>query len=124
MSYGSNYDTIPGLVASASLAAKQFHLVKLSTTSGQVKVAAAATDAIIGVLQNNPAAGEEAEVAYQGIAKCIAGGAVTKGLPVTSNSTGRAANTTTGNNRLVGMALETTTTDGDIFPCLLSLSNH
>ena len=59
VSYGGKYWSLPGQVCGAtSLAAKQYHAVQLESTAGQVKVGATpASDAIVGILQNDPAAG-------------------------------------------------------------------
>lgn len=73
--FGS-YSTFFGLKAnSTGLASKQFTWVKLASTAGQVVSAAAlnSTTALtlgpVGVLMNAPAGNEEAEVAWDGIAK-------------------------------------------------------
>lgn len=73
MATGSEYWTIPGLRARAAMTTYQYRVVRASTTAGYVELATAASDPILGVLQNDPAAGEVALVAYMGICKCIAG---------------------------------------------------
>ena len=60
--------TIPGLVAGASLTAKQYYFVKLSAAN-TVIVCSATTDVPIGVLQNAPASGAAATVCVQGVTK-------------------------------------------------------
>ena len=57
--------------ALADLSAKQYYLVKISTT-GQVDVCAATTDKPVGILQNKPEAGEAATVRIFGRSKCNA----------------------------------------------------
>lgn len=58
-----------GLVCgAASLATKQFHAVKLAA-DGTVVVCAAVTDKPIGILQNAPTVGQEAEVCVFGQTK-------------------------------------------------------
>ena len=53
---------LTGLVASADLSAKQFYAVKLASTDGQVSVCSSTLDVAIGILQNDPASGQEADV--------------------------------------------------------------
>ena len=116
------YETIPGLVATGDLSSSQYLVVKASSTAGAVKVAAtAATDAILGVLQNDPASGEAAEVAFSGICKVKAAASVTFGAPVTFNSTGQVKITTTDGDRIVGIALEASDTAGDIIRLVLGI---
>ena len=121
-SYGGKYWSIPGIVASAtSLATKQYYVVQLTTTAGQVKLASTpASDKICGILQNNPAAGEVAEVAFSGICKGSAEGAISRGDFLTTNSTGQLQTTTTDKDEVVGLALEAATTQNDVIPVLLT----
>jgi hypothetical protein len=116
--------TLPGFVASATLAAAQFKIVKLASTAGQVKLAAAATDPIVGVLNNNPGAAEAAEIQYTGVAKVLAETSVGIGDLVAASSTGRAKTTTTGNDKVLGRALDASGQAGDLIRVLLSLSNY
>lgn len=92
MSFKSNEAVLPGLQAVASLTSNQFYWVKMSSTAGKVKVVNATTDEPIGILQNAPAAGVEAEVQYQGVAKVIAGTSAgwNEGVRVGWNTTGKA----------------------------------
>ena len=70
--YGE-YQTIPGLIAnSTGLAAKQYYVVQLESTGGIVKLSTSGTSKTIGALQNDPAAGEAAEVAWSGVFKVAA----------------------------------------------------
>jgi len=113
MAVTANLITLPGLVAGADLSAAQYLFVKFASTAGQVKAAAATTDAAFGVLQNDPKSGEEAEVAIGGLAKVVAGTSVgwTAGGAVGWNTTGQA----------VPIAFDSTTDNtliGGIFPLL------
>lgn len=63
--------------AGADLSTKQYHFVKLS--SGTAVLCTAATDLPIGVLQNKPVAGREAEWIALGPSPVIADGALTEG---------------------------------------------
>lgn len=97
--------TLPGVVAGADLSAWQYKPVKFASTAGQVIKATATTDAIIGILQNDPASGEAADVAIAGVSKAITGTSVLAiGAAWTANSTGVLA-TTSDNTRIGGFNL-------------------
>jgi hypothetical protein len=107
-------------VSTGDLSAAEFVIVKISTTVDQnVVIAAAATDPIIGVLQNKPKAGEPAVVRWGGSTKVIAGGTITAGDCVTSDGSGHAITTTTTGNVILGRALQSAVS-GDIFEVALS----
>jgi hypothetical protein len=115
------YWSIPGLKATATLASYQYYIVKAETTAGGVKVATtAATDAVLGVLQNDPAAGEAADVAFAGIAKVLCEASTTYGSQLTVSTTGRAKTSTTDGDRCIGIALEAYSTAGGIIRVLLA----
>lgn len=120
----ANYITLPGLTASATLAAKQYYCVKMASTAKQVIVGAAATDRVIGIVQNDPAAGEEALVAIAGACKAAAETSVSVGDYVASSSTGRVKTTTTGNDDVIGLALEASSAAGDIITIVLRGFNY
>src|SRR3990167_6640890 len=84
------YTTIPGLVAGASLAAKQYTPVLLSSTAARTVLSCTTTTrTCIGIVMNDPASGEEAEVAVLGVVKAVAGtSTITRGLKLSANSTG------------------------------------
>lgn len=105
--------------AAADLSAKQYFIVKLDS-NGKVALAAAATDAFIGVLQNKPKSGENAEVRLinaEGTLKVKLGGTVSKDGLVTANSSGKGVATTTVGDFLLGRAMEAGV-DGDIIEVL------
>lgn len=94
-----------GYVATAAL--REGVLVKIS--SGEVVVATAATDKIIGVTTNACEAGETVDVrlvSAQGTSKVRCGAAVAVGNFLTSDADGEAINTVTASDRVVGQALE------------------
>lgn len=102
------------VTGATTLAAKQYYLVK-QHTDGTAILAAAATDAIVGVLQNKPAVGEAALVRYYGTTKVVAGGTIAVGAFVTANASGQAIATTTAGDVVVGMYLGTASAaSGDI----------
>lgn len=57
------------LKAGADLSERQFHVVRLDTTADQVLLSTGASTGNIGVLQNSPCSGQEAEVAVIGPTK-------------------------------------------------------
>lgn len=82
-------------------------IVKLA--SGQVVVATAATDKIIGVTVGSVAAGGTANIKLRsgaGTIKVKAGGTVAVGDRLTTNGSGLAIATTTAGNEIIGQALE------------------
>jgi hypothetical protein len=86
---------IPGLKLSLRAAAdlsaptNQFKFVKLDA-NGDVIAIAAITDIPIGVLQNTPALGQEAEVMGDGITKLQADAALTPGAVIGTSADGQA----------------------------------
>lgn len=114
---------IHGLVAAADLSAKQYHVVALASTSKQVKTAAAATGAVIGILQNDPLSGEAASVVGAGMTKAVSGAAISAGDLVTANSTGQCIATTTANNKVVGKAITAAAGTAVLFEVFVTLSN-
>ena len=119
MATGGHYFTIPGLIANGtSLAAKQYYIVQHASTAGQCKLATSATSKILGVLQNDPAAGEACEVAaVGGIFKVMCEASVSLGDRLTASSTGRAKTSSTSGNVLIGQALEAYSTAAGIIMC-------
>jgi hypothetical protein len=83
----SNYSVKATLVAGADLSAKQYNFVKLNS-SGQAVACAAATDLPIGILQNAPTSGQEAEVLIAGGSKLVLGGTVAAAGVVGVSATG------------------------------------
>lgn len=111
--------TIPGMTAVSSLASYQYYLVQLASTAGQVKLSTSATSKTVGVLLNDPGAGEAAEVAFVGIVKAAAETSVAIGDALTASSTGRVKTTTTDGNWVIGRALEASSAAGDIIRIML-----
>lgn len=96
------------LEAGQDLSTQQFRFVTLAS-DGQVDPTGDGLYAT-GVLQNAPAAaGHAASVAISGITKVVCGGNITRGNPVSSDSTGRAVAVGTG-DVVLGQALETGST--------------
>lgn len=106
------------LQAAADLSAKQYHFVRLSAAQKCNQASEAANSATVGVLQNKPKVDEFATVGFFGKSKIVAGGAVTAGDILTTNSSGRAAVVTSG-QMAAGRSLDTAGADGDIITALL-----
>lgn len=97
--------------AGANLSAKQYFIVKPDSTEGQVVLASAATDKILGTLDNKPLSGENAIVSMRhggGTHKVKLGGTVNAvGLYLTADSAGKAVATTSAGNQVFGLSIET-----------------
>ncbi len=116
-------------VAAADLSAKQFHFVEL-VGADQVNACNAATDIPVGILQNDPRAGEAATVwSSYGVSKVVADGsgtAITRGNWLGTNNVGRAVKKTTNNDFVYGLALDDCSVNGYvirilIMPCFLGV---
>jgi hypothetical protein len=95
------------LVAAADLSAKQYYFVKLDS-DGKAALCSGATDKPIGILQNAPTAGVEAEVVIVGGSKVVAGGTLDEGNSVGTDANGKAvayAQGTDTTKYVVGQAL-------------------
>lgn len=101
--------------AAGDLSLQQYKLVELDG-NGRVAVANAATDNVLGVLLNNPAAlGRAAEVGMLtgGKLKAFAGAAVAIGAVLSIDATGRLV-TGVATNRRVGLALTASSAAGQM----------
>ena len=91
----------------------QFCLVKIDgSNAGQIVLASAATDKIIGVCMNAPKAKDIADVyLFNASGTCKAyvgsGGGITAGDALTSDANGQLLTTTTSGNIVIGQALFT-----------------
>lgn len=119
--------------AAADLSAKQYHAVKIDS-AGKIALCTAAGEFAAGILQNDPTAGQAAEVAAFGVCKAKAGGNITAGnkvkvaadaeviaatntLTVDTSNTGSAADAVLG-AYMLGTALSSAA-DGEIFEVLI-----
>ena len=121
----SNYSVKVTLVAAADLSSKQYTFVKLDS-SGQAAAASGATDIPIGVLQNAPTAGQEAEVLVVGGTKIVAGAAIGEGALVGTSSAGKAVALVAGTDTtkyVVGTLLTESAADGNIVTAVINCAN-
>ena len=118
------YLSIPGMLAGASFASAQWKVAKFASTAGEVVIADHPDDMMnCGLMQNDPADGESADVAYSGIAYGICEStAITFGNPVSSNTTGELQITPNDEAIVIGHALETSSAVGDVIKVLVNLS--
>ena len=95
-------------------------IVKYDSTDDTVVVSTADTDAQLGVMDQATAAasGDRVDIMIMGIANTLAGGTITRGAFVQTDSAG-AAITSDGTSRIIGMALVSAVV-GDLFPVLLT----
>lgn len=106
-------------VASANLSAEQYRMIAIANQAGRTQAQRAVVgDRVVGVLQNNPVAGDVATIAVGGVTKCVAGGTITAGQSVTTDAAGRATATLTATDYRVGVAQESAVV-GQIFALLL-----
>jgi len=120
----SNYSVKVTLVAAADLSALQYTFVKLD--SAGKAAAAAATDIPIGVLQNAPTSGQEAEVLIVGGTKIVAGAAISEGALVGTSSTGKAVALVAGTDTtkyVVGTLLTESGASGDVVTAVINCAN-
>lgn len=95
------------LVAAADLSTKQYYFVKLDS-NGKAALCNGATDKPIGILQNAPTSGTEAEVVVAGGSKVIAGGTLDEGNSIGTDGNGKAVALTQGTDTtkyIVGQVL-------------------
>jgi len=121
----SNYSVKVTLVAAADLSALQYTFVKLNA-SGQAAACSSATDIPIGVLQNAPTSGQEAEVLVVGGTKIVAGAAIGEGALVGTSSAGKAVALVAGTDTtkfVVGTLLTESAADGNIVTAVINCAN-
>jgi hypothetical protein len=106
---GYNVKELSTFKANIDLSALQFRIMKGVNMSGELGIttATAATDELLGVLQDKPIANDFCGVATRargGRCQVIAGGTVTAGDKLTTDATGRAITTVTATNKVLGIA--------------------
>jgi len=121
----SNYSVKVSLVAGADLSTKQYTFVKINS-SGEAVAAAAATDIPVGVLQNAPTSGQEAEVLVVGGTKIVAGAAIADGAQIGTSSAGKAVALVAGTDTtkyVAGTILTESAADGNIVTAVINCAN-
>ncbi len=101
----------------AAAAIGKYRIAKFDA-EGQVSAATAATDEAVGVTTDIPAApGERCDIVHNGEGFVTAGGAIGAGKCIVAGADGKAVQVAPAAGstvRLIGMALESATADGDI----------
>ena len=120
----SNYSVKVTLVAAADLSAKQYHFVKLDNT-GKAAAVTAITDIPVGVLQNAPTAGQEAEVLVSGGTKLVAGELLALPAFLSTTNAGRADKiaVTDTTQYVVAQALTASGADGEVITAVVNCAN-
>ena len=94
-------------------------IVKFGAADGEVLLAAAPADLVVGITQETaPVLGERVDVTLSGSEQVEAGAAIPRGSRVTTDATGRAV-VAAGGNLIVGIALESATAAGERIRVLL-----
>ena len=112
--------------AAVNLKDEQYHLMRSTTwqTNAPALVdiasnaAATAVLGVWGVLMNNPDSGQAATVAWQGEVKVVAGAAITAGVLITNDSSGRAVAAVSG-DLVIGRAWEAAGAGGETIRALI-----
>ena len=104
------------------------YIVRISSTAGEMILPTGVADPIAGVVDADVAAGDPGEVQYQGMAYCVASGAIACGarVGVDNANPGKVrafASDPTTAATIVGDALSAAATDGDIFLVMLKIQN-
>jgi hypothetical protein len=100
-----------------------YTIVKPGASNDKVVPAAAASDALIGVVSIDVKSGYRVDVIQNGVAFVKSGGTIAEGDPITSNASGQAVKAAPAagtNNRIIGIAM-TDAVSGDVFPAFLSV---
>jgi len=118
MAFDRHDTMLPGLKAAVSLITKQFYCMEISA-AGTVNLCDAATDKVVGILQNKPGADEACELPLSGIVKGIAAGVIAVGAWVGTDAAGKLVAKTTDKDYVYGQALEAAGADGDIIAVLI-----
>lgn len=119
----SNYAVKITRVAGADLSAAQYKFVE-QDASGNVTVCNNAGDLPIGVLQNAPTSGQEAEILVVGGTKVVAGGAVTNASIIGTDANGKAVAKDTSTDFRVGRIIDATgAADGVTVTAIINCAN-
>jgi hypothetical protein len=121
----SNYSVKVTLVAGADLSALQYTFVKINS-SGLAVACYSSTDIPIGVLQNAPISGQEAEVLIVGGTKIVAGAAIGEGAQIGTGTTGKAVALVAGTDStkyVVGTLITESAADGNIVTAVINGAN-
>lgn len=106
----------------ASLATKQFYMVK-QHTDGTVIVPTAITDPCVGVLQNTPAVGEAALICYSGMTKLNSNAALSIG-DIVGTATDGQAQAVAATNKAYGLITKASGAAGELAEALVDFATQ
>lgn len=118
----NNYSLKITLVAGADLSTHQYKFVEIGA-GGVVTLCNAATDVPIGVLQNAPISGQEAEIVVAGGTKIVSSANIAVGALIGTNNAGKADAKTPGvdtTEYVVGQVILTAAADGEILTAVVN----
>ncbi|MEM9772884.1 MAG: capsid cement protein [Cyanobacteria bacterium P01_D01_bin.73] len=107
----SNHELVKAFAASGVVPEQT--LVKAGAEDDFVVPATADTDIVLGVAGDLDVTDDTCDVVLSGIARVVAGGAISFGAQVTAGAGGKAVAASAG-NRIAGIAMESATADGDV----------
>lgn len=107
-------------VAAATFASSQYLAAKLNSTEGQAAVCSAASDTVLGIIQDDVASGQASLIRVTGITKWVASAAISIGAVVGTTAAGKAVTKSANNDKIAGIALSAAAADGDIISVLLT----
>jgi hypothetical protein len=107
------------LIAGDDLSDKMYYFVKLDGDGNAVL--SGSNDVVIGVLDGKPKTGERTAVNILGTSQVVAGGEIPVGSKVISDANGKAVAlpTDAGTYNVVGIALQSAGSDGEIIEILI-----
>jgi len=111
-------------MAAEDLSSYQYHFVCIDT-DGKIALMNTVADVPVGVLQNAPAAGEEATVRHLGISKVVANGALNEGAHIKAefvsvSDCGKAAANTTDSTVSLGRCVGASGAEDDLCSVFLT----
>lgn len=118
----NNYSLKITLVAGADLSTHQYKFVEIGA-GGLVTLCNAATDKPIGVLQNAPLSGQEAEIVVNGGTKVVSSANIAVGALIGTDNAGKADAKTPGTDTtefVVGTVILTAAADGEILTAVVA----
>mgnify|MGYP001573154105 CR=1 FL=1 len=107
-----------GFRASVDMRSLQYHPVMISADQ-QVAIVRSLTQPVLGILQNNPNTGENADVQVLGFSKMVADAAVTRGSQLAVSASGYVVTETNVGSWVFAIAVEAAGAVGDIFTGLI-----
>jgi len=125
MAYKASQPLKITLEAAADLSAKQYNFVKVDS-NGKAAACSGATDVPIGVLQNDPTAGQTCEIVVTGVTKISSDAALNEGDLIGTSADGQADAKTPGTdttNYVVGQMMTATGAAGVIGTALVNCAN-